>query len=223
MGEGGQRRWKHLSAGQRSAYRWGLVVGLVGGALLLFPGLEEWHSAGPANVGHEAMECNACHKRAEGGMSLARLEFYYAPVGNAPCLECHENPNDRHPIAHFVDAEFDAARRALGADECTGCHAQHRAARATVALTACRHCHGATIVEDDPVDVAHSVLIEEDRWETCLGCHDFHGNHAAWEVPERMSEALAPEVIQAYLDGGESPYGYRTLTVMDTMKMESEP
>jgi hypothetical protein len=33
-----------------------------------------------------------------------------------------------------------------------------------------------------------------------------------------MSQRLTEEQIQAYLDGGESPYGSRRLTVIQTMR-----
>ena len=33
-----------------------------------------------------------------------------------------------------------------------------------------------------------------------------------------MSQLLTEEQIQEYLDGGKSPYGYRRLTVIQTMR-----
>ena len=43
------------------------------------------------------------------------------------------------------------------------------------------------------------------RWETCLGCHDFHGNHAM-KAPRRLGDAIPSDQIQRYFDGGRSPY-----------------
>jgi hypothetical protein len=73
-------------------------------------------------------------------------------------------------------------------------------------------------MDDDPLDIPHTTLIGNERWETCLGCHDFHGNHER-NVPEIMSQMLTEEQIQRYLDGGKSPYGYRRLTVIQTMRL----
>ena len=42
------------------------------------------------------------------------------------------------------------------------------------------------------------------RWDTCLGCHDFHGNHGLSHRPARRRDR--PAAIQTYLDGGPSPY-----------------
>ena len=73
-------------------------------------------------------------------------------------------------------------------------------------------------MDDDPLDIPHTTLIGNERWETCLGCHDFQGNHER-NVPEIMSQMLTEEQIQRYLDGGKSPYGYRRLTVIQTMRL----
>jgi hypothetical protein len=72
-------------------------------------------------------------------------------------------------------------------------------------------------LDDDPIDIPHTTLISDQRWGTCLGCHDFHGNHDR-DVPELMSERLTEEQFQEYLDGGESPYGSRRLSVIQTMR-----
>ena len=60
-------------------------------------------------------------------------------------------------------------------------------------------------VSFDPITPSHAELLESDSWETCLQCHDFHGNHIA-EVPLNLSEAIETEAILHYLDGGPDPY-----------------
>ena len=130
---------------------------------------------------------------------------------------CHDNPDDRYPVSQFKDPEFALARQATGLQSCIGCHQQHQNSRVTVSIEVCRHCHQDTTIDDDPVDVSHAVLVEQSRWDTCLGCHDFHGNHD-FQAPTMISNKLSQEEILDYLKAGESPYGYRRLTVMQTMR-----
>ena len=226
-------RWKSLTPEQRRAYRWGLIAAAIGGVLLLFPGREFWHAAGPHNVGHSNVACNECHAPAPGnfagqtidillhavGMSDSATFFVYAPAGNEQCLDCHTNPDDRHPVAKFLEPEFAEARQAAGVQSCVNCHQEHLGVRVSVTRRVCQHCHQDTVLDDDPVDIPHNTLIDDQRWETCLGCHDFHGNHDR-NVPKLMSEVLTEEQIQQYLDGGLSPYGHRRLTVIQTMRLD---
>jgi len=71
--------------------------------------------------------------------------------------------------------------------------------------TYCRQCHGDLDIDNDPLDVPHRMLVQTQSWETCLGCHDYHGNHAL-KPPTRLRNAIAPAAIRAYLRGGTSPY-----------------
>ncbi len=235
-------KWKNLVPERRAAYGWGLIVAAIGAVLLLLPGRESWHAAGPHNVGHTKTECSECHTPAPGnfagqafsnimhavGLSDSAMYFVYTPAGNDECLACHDNPDDRHPVARFLKPEFATARDAMGVQFCVSCHQQHLGVRTSVTLRVCQYCHQNTDMLDklfenkvDPVDIAHTTLISDGRWETCLGCHDFHGNHKR-EVPIMMSEVLTVEQIQQYLDGGDSPYGHRRLTVIQTMRLKSD-
>ena len=227
-------KWKFAAHAQRNAYRWGLIVAIVAGALLVLPGRESWHAAGPRNVGHTKTNCGECHVR-EGGnvvsqtfntvlhdVGLSDLDSYvgFKPVGNEQCLDCHDNPDDRHPVADFLEPKFAQAREAMGVQSCVNCHQEHLGVRVSVTQSVCQYCHEDTEVEDDPVDIPHSTLFADKRWETCLGCHDFHGNHER-KTPKMMSEVLSKERIQQYFDGGKSPYGYRRLTVIQTMRRKA--
>lgn len=234
--------WKKLSPEQRVAYRWGLVLAILGGVGLLLPGRESWHAAGPHNIGHSKIECRECHAPAPGnfagqafknvlyavGLSDSATHFVYVPAGNEECLACHDNPDDRHPVADFLQPEFATARQAMGVQFCVSCHQQHVGGRVSVTPTVCQYCHDNPAMldklfenQDDPVDIPHSILISDQRWETCLGCHDFHGNHDR-KVPVLMSQVLSNEQIQQYFDGGESPYGHRRLTVIQTMRFKTK-
>ena len=216
---------------EQAAYIWGLLIAAAVGVVLLLPGRESWHAAGPPNIGHSRIDCSECHVPAPGnftGQAITNLlhavglvesstHFIYAPAGKEQCLACHENPDDRHPVASFLEPEFAEARRVMGVQTCISCHREHLGVRVSVTPRACQHCHKETALEDDPVDIPHTTLISDERWGTCLGCHDFHGNHER-TVPDMMSQALTEEQIQQYLDGGVSPYGYRRLTVVQTMR-----
>jgi hypothetical protein len=62
-------------------------------------------------------------------------------------------------------------------------------------------------------------LIEAGRWETCLQCHDYHGNHR-WEPPLRLDKAIALPDIDAYFkhvkhDKAPSPYGDKVIEALD--------
>ena len=58
------------------------------------------------------------------------------------------------------------------------CHREHQGVRVTLTeIGYCRHCHEETRLKRDPLDVSHEALIKAKEWDSCLGCHDFHGNH----------------------------------------------
>ena len=226
-------KWNFVSSAQKNAYRVGAIVAIIAGVLLVLPGREPWHAAGPRNVGHTKLDCGECHKRVPGNfvsqafeiaarqVGLSDLDSFigFRPVGNEQCLDCHTNPDDRHPVADFMQAKFSQARDAAGVQSCVNCHREHLGVRVAVTRVVCQHCHAETEVEDDPVDIPHSTLIADKRWETCLGCHDFHGNHDR-EAPKMMAKVLSEEQIQQYFDGGDSPYGHRRQTVVQTMRLK---
>ena len=56
------------------------------------------------------------------------------------------------------------------------------------------------------LDISHKDLISQESWNTCIQCHDFHGNHK-YALPEKMSDTIPMQTIQNYFDGGEDPYG----------------
>lgn len=225
-------KWKKLAPERQAAYGVGLIVTFIVGLLLLLPGNESWHAAGPPNTGHTRIECRECHVSVPGnfvgqafdqlvhafGLSDSASGFVFEAVGNDQCLRCHLNPDDRHPLVDFLEPEFEAARQAMSIQFCVSCHQEHLGVRVSVTPLVCQTCHQDIVpmkLEDDPIEIPHTTLIAERRWETCLGCHDFHGNHDR-EVPTRMSQLLTRQQIQQYLDGGDSPYSYRRLTVIQT-------
>jgi hypothetical protein len=202
----------------------GLILGISAGGValivLLLPDQQMLHARGPMNTGHEDVRCEYCHRPAPGslrqqvqanaryllGLRGSAADFGLRPAGTRQCLACHERPNDRHPVFRFNEPRFQEARSALHPESCISCHREHRGVRATVASPDyCQHCHEETQMKKDPLDISHETLVTTERWDTCLGCHDFHGNHVM-EVPLRVHDATPPDLIQAYLRGGDSPY-----------------
>ena len=205
----------------RSLVRPGAFAAVAVGALALVPALERALAVGPANTGHEDLDCVACHDEARGtvrqqlqanaryalGQRETAAHFVHEPVGNAVCKDCHDRQGeDRHPSFRFKEARFDEAREAIAPQLCVSCHMEHLGGRVTVDGDYCTHCHQEFEIEEDTVEPLHQDLADDERFETCLQCHDFHGNHLM-EEPARLEEGWSLEEVQDYLDGGADPYG----------------
>jgi len=199
----------------------GLALGLICLALLFLPGMNKLHVRGPMNTGHEDLECADCHKTAPGttrqqvqatvrywmGMRAKPPSFGHEMVGNRECLACHDRPNDRHPVFRFNEPRFQEARANIKPQECVSCHKEHEGVRVTQKQSFCVNCHGDLAMKKDPLSVSHEMLVSDARWETFLGCHDFHGNHVS-EPPIQMEEAHDVGLLKAYFKGEvPSPYG----------------
>jgi hypothetical protein len=210
-----------LAARRRLGVATGIVLGAAALGALCAPGCEHLHAAGPMNVGHAVVACAGCHREAPGTMrqqlqAAARswtglhdraVDVGFQPVTSRECTECHDRPDDRHPGFRFLEPRFNVAREELHPERCESCHREHSGVRITVAETTyCRHCHGELVVENDPLDVSHATLVAGRQWGSCLGCHDYHGNHAG-KPPRRLADAIPVERIEAYFVGGRSPYG----------------
>lgn len=72
-------------------------------------------------------------------------------------------------------------------------------------IGACKTCHKKLELKKEPLKVSHKQLIEEKRWKTCLGCHDFHGNHKM-KVETDLQKIVSAERIEAYFTDDSSPY-----------------
>lgn len=211
---------------QRIGYLSGFVLAAVVLLIVLFPGNDRLSAAGPANTGHEALACSDCHDSAVGSpfqqlnanirfylnMRSAPVDFVHEPVDNMVCMDCHDKPNDRHPTYRFEEPRFKDAREAIEPQYCVSCHLEHNGMRVTQPETTfCVHCHQDLEMREDPLDVSHAELALTEQWDTCLACHDFHGNHA-YEVPTQMADMYEVLEIMEYFEGGESPYGNEFVT-----------
>ena len=187
-----------------------IVVGGMGESLV---------SHGPIQSGHADLSCTSCHQPAPGtirqqvqtniryalGLSPHRADFGYAKVRSGACLDCHQRPNERHPIYRFREPRFQQALADVDATSCLGCHGEHQNARVAVAPDFCKSCHAELSLKVDPLDQPHDQLIAARNWDSCLGCHDFHGNHKA-APPVRLLDAHQLDDLLAYLKDGPSPF-----------------
>lgn len=211
----GRERWI-----RRAAYAFGILVVLAGLALVIIPQSSRFAAKGPANTGHDKLACTDCHKEASGtlrqqlqakvGFHLGLREtdptFGHDKVGNETCVNCHARDQDAHPAHRFLEPRFKEAREQLGAESCANCHREHKGVRVTMAPTSCATCHQDLAMKSDPLDVPHRELIAKGQWNTCLGCHDYHGNHKRL-TQTKLQDAYATKAIIDYLAGGTSPYG----------------
>ena len=186
---------------------------------LLMPGNERFLAPGRMNRGHENLACESCHQPAPGtirqqlqanaryllGLRSSAVDFGDRNVVNDDCLACHERPFDRHPVSRFIEPRFEDARKAIAPQFCESCHREHSGVRVTASIDYCSECHRDIDLKKEPLDVPHSLLAKQNSWDTCLGCHDFHGNHTA-SPAQKLSEAVTPQHITAYFDGGPSHY-----------------
>jgi hypothetical protein len=206
---------------QYLAYKFGIMIGSLGLTVLLVPAYEKLHVRGPMNKGHETLKCESCHQDAQGslrqqiqanlryalGLREHLADFGHQDVTNENCLDCHERPNDRHPVYRFLEPRFLKARENLRPQFCVSCHTEHKGLRVTRSeIGYCVNCHKKTRLRKDPLDVPHDRLIALNQWESCLGCHDFHGNHIM-KTKKTVEEVIPAEQIRAYFQGGASPYG----------------
>ncbi len=202
----------------------GLLAGVILGLLLLmfftYPERNRLVAKGPMNAGHEGVGCEQCHVPLDGtaaqqvsanvyrwlGLRERSMGFGSKDVDSGDCLACHERPDDRHPISRFLEPRFAEARQNIKAYDCVTCHTEHQGKRVTLSTMGyCSNCHEDTELKDDPILPTHADIIRSQSWNTCLQCHDFHGNHKM-TTPTRLEDGVSEEEVWRYFDGGPSPY-----------------
>ena len=180
-----------------------------------------FRSKGPMNTSHESLKCEACHREAPGTLrqqlghnANTLMGFHdadwvpvgYAEVDNQACLDCHNRPNDRHPVSRFMELRYAEEQAKWGVHECKGCHGEHTGSRvANLEITFCQSCHSDLDVQADPIDPTHAELAAAGEWATCMSCHDFHGNHKM-DVPTTDENRIPTALLLEYMEGGPDPY-----------------
>jgi len=197
----------------------GAVLSVVILGILSLADLHHLRAPGEFNTGHEKLECKECHESADGsvrqqiqanmsylfGQRTTLAAFNFAFPDNKDCLACHEREDDKHPVYRFNEPRFLEARKAIQPQYCVSCHKEHTGVRVTSSPENCQYCHEEIEVKDDPLDISHADLIKLKDWDTCLTCHDFHGNHVM-ETPKHTKDMLDKKRITDYFKGGKDPY-----------------
>lgn len=202
------------------AYAAGAVLALLP-LLVLMPEMQDSRPHGHPNVGHEQLKCVACHAESPAstrqalqakarhviGLRETGAVLGMQPVTTATCIQCHANPDDRHAPHRFLEPRFAQARAETGAQQCVSCHREHSGVRVTAASAGyCVSCHADMKVPDDKASPTHDHLVRNARWDTCMQCHDYHGNHR-WRTPLRLVDAATVDALDSYLKDGPSPFG----------------
>lgn len=190
--------------------------------LLLLPAQEGTRPHGHPNVGHEKLKCVSCHQETSAstrqtfqakvkhslGLRQTGAVMGMQAVTSATCIQCHANPDDRHATNRFLEPRFEKARAETGAQLCVSCHREHSAARVTAPTAGyCVSCHSDMKVKNEKITPTHDFLVRNKRWDACLQCHDYHGNHNKWSTPLRLQDAATLDRLDKYLQGGPSVYG----------------
>lgn len=206
---------------RRMAYLLGTLLGILMIVYVTLPEGQGFLAIGPMNTGHESLTCIDCHKEAPGTLRQqiqARVRYWLGfredsvtvgrqHVTNEICLGCHERPKDRHPIYRFLEPRFETIRKKIQPHQCTSCHQEHQGERVTqTRIGFCVACHEKTRLKKDPLTTPHHDLITLKLWNSCLGCHDFHGNHKM-KTAQTLDKIIPKEIIEDYFQGGASPYG----------------
>ena len=199
----------------------GFILFMMGAFFLFKPETNTFLAKGNMNIGHEELQCAQCHKDAPGtarqqiqrnfkhliGGNVKKADFGTKPVDNDACISCHNRPNDNHPVHRFNEPKFKDAREAIHPETCTSCHNEHHGERVTFKDTDyCKNCHKDVKITNDPLDLKHSKLIELELWNTCIQCHDFHGNHIM-KVAKSIKDTIPLKMVKDYLNTGKDPYG----------------
>ena len=194
----------------------GLVIAI---AIVASPVYFHVLNPGTMTPGHDGLACTSCHVSAPGtarqqiqanlsyllGRRKSSASFGFRAPNSSDCNACHSRPDDSHGIHRFAEPRFADALATVPADTCIGCHREHQGRRISLGGEFCSACHQDLKLKNDPVDVSHRDLIAQERWSTCLGCHDYHGNHVR-KTQQNMSEAYDAASIKAYLANGPDPY-----------------
>jgi len=201
------------------AYIIGIALSGLTIIVLLLPHFAHLHAHGPMNTGHEKLKCHSCHIFAQGtlrqqlqanakyllGLRNKPAEIGYEKVKNKICIACHDRPKDNHPVYRFFEPKFMPVRQKIQPQFCSSCHLEHNNKRVTIRMEFCQFCHDELRIKNDRISTPHVILVKNKRWQTCLGCHDFHGNHKM-TLKEKLNNALSLKIIRQYFAGAASPY-----------------
>ena len=185
--------------------------------------------------GHEQLHCADCHEESPGTVRQqiqAKIQFWlgnrgdiawqHSPINNKTCTDCHDQSDNVHASHLFLESKYEAQRAEFAPEQCVSCHQEHRNNRVNIqSMTFCSECHNDMQLETDslkpPSSPTHDELVQANDWSSCLGCHDYHGNHIR-ETPIMYSERIPIQDIRTYIHNGNAIYGTNTLHPATTNK-----
>ncbi len=223
----------------KTAYK-GYIIGVIVSVVLLgVLSLSIFHSLrmpGALHNGHETLGCDECHEQAEGsfrqqiqanlrylfGQRSTPASFNFIVPDNKDCLACHERDDDQHPVYRFNEPRFSEERKVIQVQLCVACHQQHQGEMFTANVQNCRYCHKDMRLNDDTLTTSHQTLIEQERWDSCLACHDFHGNHQM-QIPTTDAAMLDKKRLGDYLAGtiNSDPYAEKKIVSAKETRYEN--
>lgn len=221
---------KHLLRKRSGVIIASVILSLCSLTYFVLPQNEHLLSPGGSQSTHSSMACAECHQPADGstrqqiqanikhwlGQRETSADLVTATIDNSDCLACHESANEVHSTHRFMEPRFVEARATLGPHECRSCHSEHTGKRVEARGNFCYQCHDDLEIVNDIVTPSHAELIQQDRYDTCLQCHDYHRNHMH-QPPEKLTDALPLQRIEAYLNGQVvSPYGNKRKPYLQT-------
>ena len=204
---------------QKRAFFSALVLSTAIMIVLMHPANSSLHQLGQMNPGHDKLRCEACHQQEIGTLRqrlranvISLINFrapsfsiMNKPVTNTECLQCHQRDDDRHPTYRFNEPKYSKVRTIIAPQLCNSCHQEHKGQRVSSQQDICQHCHDKLQIKKDPLEVSHQSLIKQEQWDSCLGCHDFHGNHIR-QTPSQSADAISTPEIKKYFLNADSPY-----------------
>ena len=207
-----RKRHKH-------GYLIGILVSISALLFLMLPSSQRHIQNGPMLPGHEDLKCYSCHKDGQGTFRQqiqANVQYLLGnrddavsvglrPVENSECLKCHVRPNERHPVYRFREPKYREIRTKIKADSCVACHLEHNSKRINVKINFCMHCHDDINLKNDPLEISHKLLAQEKNWDSCLTCHDFHGNHEM-KTATQTDKSVELNKVKKYFNRGDNPY-----------------
>lgn len=224
------KRKKHFRV-----YLFGLVLSSLALVFLNQPGNADLHALGPMNTGHELLTCEECHTVATGtlrqqlqmnsqyilGLVDESTSVGFNTVANEACIACHDRPDDDHAVYQFKEPKYSAVRRKVSPHLCNACHREHQGHRVSVEIQFCRVCHDSLTINNDSVSISHADLIKSNDWDSCMGCHDYHGNHVM-KMKTDVGSIIPKIKINRYFKGGDSPYSNRKRYKAKTRRFSHE-
>lgn len=219
---------------KRNSYFLAGIISLICIILLLQTDFEHWNQPGPFNPGHEDLACNECHLKAKSsvrqqlqvnvqywlGQRKAETDFYFHKIDNGHCIACHNMDKDLHSSYRFNEPRFNEVREKIHPELCVSCHKEHVGQRISqFKISDCQFCHKELKLKNDPITVPHGELIERKDWQTCLGCHDYHGNHDM-VLEKTVGRAIKQEQLLDYFRVAESPYAGSLITKAKSTRYE---